>query len=39
LKNEVGVFIRNKEEFEQACTQSMASILKNTKNLAKNQRI
>jgi hypothetical protein len=28
LKNEVGVFIRNKEEFEQACTQSMASILK-----------
>lgn len=38
LKNEVGVFIRNKEEFEQACTQSMASILKNTKNLAKKSK-
>jgi hypothetical protein len=36
LKNEVGVFIRNKEEFEQVCIQSMASILENTKNLAKS---
>lgn len=26
LKNEVGVFIKNKKKFEQVCTQFMASI-------------